>query len=213
MGNLGGLLTVKATGPSGVDSIAVKIAGTNATAGAITAYLASNPDSAGFDRILQHESQMTHFDAQGEPKKSFDNGYGMCQLTNPVPSYEQCWNWKMNVDGGLALFAAKRQAAIRYLSQNGRSFTDDQATREAVARWNGGAYHVWSSDKNAWIRNPAVLCDSKTGNIGWDVTKPANQGQSEATLHARDAAKYRHGPGPSDAWGYFGVCYADQILS
>jgi len=82
-----------------------------------------------------------------------------------------------------------------------------------VSRWNGGAYHVWSNAQNAWVRNPTVLCDSKTGNIGWDMTKPDNSGKSEAALHQRDAGKYRHAPGASDSWGYFGVCYADRLLS
>jgi hypothetical protein len=213
LGNLGGLLTVKVSGPGGTDSITVNIAGTNPSAGQVVAYLAAKADSGGFDKILQHESKMRHFDARGAPVKSFDNGYGMCQMTNPRPTYEQCWNWQMNVDCGLALFAAKRQAAIRYLSQNGRTFTEDQASREAIARWNGGSYHVWDGTKNAWVRNPVILCDTKTGNIGWDITKPSNQGQNEAALHARDAAKYAHRPGANDAWGYFGVCYADQILS
>jgi hypothetical protein len=213
VGGLGGVLTVTVRGPGGQATASVQIAGTNPAAEAILAYLASQPDSAGFDRILQHETQMMHFDSKGQPRASFDCGFGMCQLTTPAPTFEQCWSWKLNIDAGLALYAAKRQAASHYLSQNGRVFTADQLTRETVARWNGGAYHVWSSAQNAWIRNPAVLCDSKTGNIGWDMTKPDNCGKNEAALHQRDAGKYRHAPGASDSWGYFGVCYADRLLS
>jgi hypothetical protein len=213
VGGLGGVLTVTVSGPSGKAAASVQIAGTNPAADQILAYLASQAGSAGFDKILQHETQMTHFDSKGQPRASFDSGFGMCQLTIPAPSFEQCWSWKLNIDAGLALYAAKRQAASKYLSQNGRVFTADQLTRETVARWNGGAYHVWSSAQNAWIRNPAILCDSKTGNIGWDMTKPDNSGKSEAALHQRDAAKYRHPPGASDRWGYFGVCYADRLLS
>jgi hypothetical protein len=210
---LGGTLTVTVTGPGGNATASVQIAGANPATADILAYLATRPDSAGFEKILQHETQMTHFDPKGEPRASFDSGFGMCQLTIPAPSFEQCWNWKLNVDAGLALYAAKRQAATRYLSQKGRTFTADQLLHETVARWNGGPYHVWNSSQNAWIRNPAVLCDSKTGNIGWDLTKPENQGKNEAALHQRDAAKYRHAPGPGDCWGYFGICYADRILS
>jgi hypothetical protein len=210
---LGGTLTVTVTGAGGKATASVQIAGANPPAAEIVAYLATRPDSAGFDKILQHETQMTHFDLKGQPRASFDSGFGICQLTMPAPSFEQCWSWKLNIDAGLALYAAKRQAAARYLSQNGRAFTDDQLLRETVARWNGGPYHVWSSAQNAWIRNPVILCDSKTGNIGWDMTKPANSGKNEATLHQRDAAKYRHAPGAADGWGYFGVCYADRLLS
>jgi hypothetical protein len=210
---LGGTLTVNVTGFGGQAAISVQIAGANPAAADILAYLATRPDSAGFEKILQHETQMTHFDPKGQPRASFDSGFGMCQLTIPAPSFEQCWSWKLNVDAGLALYAAKRQAAARCLSQKGRAFTDDQLIRETVARWNGGGYHVWSSAQNAWIRNPAVLCDAKTGNIGWDMTKPDNRGKSEAALHLRDAAKYRHAPGAGDCWGYFGICYADRLLS
>jgi hypothetical protein len=210
---LGGALTVSVAGPGGRASISVRIAGTDPAAADILAHLATRPDSAGFDKILQHETQMTHFDSKGQPRASFDSGFGMCQLTIPAPSFEQCWNWKLNIDAGLALYAMKRQAAVRYLSQNGRTFTDDQLTRETIARWNGGPYHVWGSAQQAWIRNPDILCDSKTGNIGWDLTKPENRGKSEGALHQRDAAQYRHPPGQNDCWGYFGVCYADRLLS
>jgi hypothetical protein len=210
---LGGWLTVEASGPAGTHSIKVKLAGTNPTAEELLLHLANTPESAGFDRILTHETRMEHFDPQGDPKCSFDKGYGMCQLTNPVPSYEQCWNWKLNVNCGVALFAEKRRSAMRYLSQNGRTFSDEQLRRESVSRWNGGAYHVWSAEQNKWIRNPAILCDTQTHNIGWDLTNPANRGKDEAALHKRDALKYRHKPGPADAWGYFGVCYADRILA
>ena len=63
---------------------------------------------AGFDKIIDHEAKFKHFNAQNEPIKSFDDSYGMCQLTTPTPSFEQIWNWKNNVDGGLALFASSR---------------------------------------------------------------------------------------------------------
>ena len=210
--NLGGLLTVGIDTAAGREEISVRIVGKNPTAGDITAYLASKAGSAGFDKILQHESDLLHFDSDGEPKVSADKGYGLCQLTDPAPSYEECWNWKLNIDCGLALYATKRAAAQRYLAQSGRSYNDDQLLRETVARWNGGAYHVWNGKQKKWIRNPAILCDSKTGNIGWDMLNPDNKGKSELALHERDASKYSHPRGSNEAWGYFGVCYADRVL-
>jgi hypothetical protein len=209
--NYGGTLTLRVTAGTDSGSITVKIQGTNPSASEALAYLASKPGSDGFDKIVQHESKFRHFTAQGEPLKSFDNGYGMCQLTNPVPAFEQVWNWKHNIDAGLALFATKRAAAIQYLSQNGRAYTEDQVRYEAVCRWNGGSYHVWDSHLSRWVRNPNVLCDSGTGNIGWDMTDPANKGKSETELHQRDSGSYSRRP--QDAhWKYFGVCYADAIL-
>ena len=74
----------------------------------------------------------------------------MCQLTNPTPSFEQVWNWKRNVDGGLALFARKRTStsAITYLSESGRNYSPERLQRESVCRWNGGRYHEWDADKS-----------------------------------------------------------------
>ncbi len=210
--NLGGTLMVRAQAGTDTATIAVKIQGTNPAAADVIAYLASKPGAAGFDKILAQESKFRHFNAGNAPIKSFDNGFGMCQLTTPAPSFEQAWNWKCNIDGGLALFGQKRNGAIAYLSQGGRSYTDDQLKYETVCRWNGGSYHVWDANADAWKRKPNILCDSKTGNIGWDMMDAQNKGKDEAALHSRDAGKYAKGPAPGAHWMYSGVCYADHVL-
>ncbi|MDR3454333.1 MAG: hypothetical protein P4L96_16310 [Rhodoferax sp.] len=210
--NLGGTLTVRAQAGTDTATITVKIQGTNPVAADVIQYLASTPSSAGFDKILAQESKFRHFNAGNEPVKSFDNGFGMCQLTTPPPSFEQVWNWKLNVDGGLALFGKKRSGAIAYLSQSGRSYTDDQLKYETVCRWNGGSYHVWDANAGAWKRKPNILCDSKSGNIGWDMTDAQNKGKTEAALHNRDSGKYAKGPAAGAHWMYSGVCYADHVL-
>jgi len=84
--DLGGVLTVEATSGVGSASVSVKIKGTNPLSSAVTTYVQLSHGS-GFDKILAHESKMQHFNATGEPVKSFDNGYGMAQLTSPAPSY------------------------------------------------------------------------------------------------------------------------------
>lgn len=208
--NLGGNLAVQVTGPGGSAHCPVRIKGTNPTAAEVTQFLASQPNSTGFDLILNHESHMKHFNAHGEPIKSFDHGYGMSQLTNPPPTYEQAWNWKLNIAAGLTLFQAKQASAIAYLSQNNRTYTQDQLIRETICRWNGGSYHVWNGQ--AWVRPTNILCDSRTGNIGWDLNNSANTGQTEAQLHSRDSGSYGSPPGASAHWRYFGVCYADQLM-
>lgn len=209
--NYGGKLTVSVTAGGDTAAITVKVQGTNPSSAEAKSYLASKPGSDGFDAIIHHESKFQHFNKQGEPVTSFDNGYGMCQLTTPTPSFEQVWNWQRNIDGGLALFNQKRNEAIRYLSQSNRTYTEDQLRYEAVCRWNGGSYHVWDATANKWVRNPNVLCDSATGNIGWDMTDPANTGKSEADLHRRDSGTYSSRPAGAH-WRYYGVCYADAIL-
>src|SRR5690242_16940349 len=125
--NLGGRLHVKVTDANGKSAhISVSVVGSQPDKATVESYLASRPDSAGFDKILIHETDMQHFGANGDPKKSFDDGFGMAQLTNPAPSYEQVWNWKMNVDAGLELFLSKRNLAVSYLSENNRTYTSDQ---------------------------------------------------------------------------------------
>src|SRR5262245_1558699 len=143
--NRGGTLTVRAAAGGTSASISVRVRGINPDAADVIQYLSTKANSAGFDRIIQHESKFKHFDASGEPVESFDGGYGMCQLTFPAPTFEQVWNWKLNADGGLRLFEQKRAAAIRYLTQNNRPYTADQLTRETICRWNGGAYHEWDA--------------------------------------------------------------------
>jgi hypothetical protein len=165
--NLGGRLTVQVTGASGSAQLVVQIKGTNPTRADVIQFLSQQPNSTGFERILDHESHMQHFKANGEPIKSFDGGYGIAQLTNPSPSYEQAWNWKLNIAVGLALYQTKQASAIVHLSQNHRSYTQDQLIRETICRWNGGTYHVWSG--KAWTRPSNIVCDTQTGNIGWDM--------------------------------------------
>ncbi|HVN19025.1 MAG TPA: hypothetical protein VMU05_09645 [Dongiaceae bacterium] len=208
--NFGGTLTVRVTASNQTATVTVTIKGTNPNSADVTSFLATKPNSDGFDKIIQHETHCRHFNASGEPIKSFDNGYGMCQLTSPVPSYEQVWNWKMNVEGGLSLFASKRQTATTYLSQSSRTFTADQLRYETVCRWNGGSYHEWDGAK--WVRHSNILCDSQTGNIGWDMTDSENTGKTEAQLHARDKGSYSSPPDANAHWKYSGVCYADSVL-
>ena len=215
---LGGTLVVTAaakdaTNASITTTVTVRILGDNPSATDVNAYLATKPDGAGFDRIVQKESQYKHFRQSGEPVKSFDAGYGLCQLTTPKPAYAQVWNWKLNIDGGLDLFRVKRLSAIAYLSQAGRTYTPDQLKYEAVCRWNGGAYHEWDAKALAWVRPSHILCDSRTGNIGWDMNDADNTGKTEADLRKRDSASYSSPPAAGSHWRYYGVCYADRMLA
>jgi hypothetical protein len=212
IGNVGGILTIRADANKTNATISVKVKGTNPSAAEVAQYLATKANSAGFDDIIAHESKFKHFNASNEPVKSFDNGYGMCQLTTPAPTFDQVWNWKLNVDGGLKLFEQKRSIAIAYLSQDNRAYTNDQLKYEAVCRWNGGSYHKWDAKAGQWVRPSNILCDSKTGNIGWDMDKSENKGKTEEELHKRDSGSFSAPPAPGANWKYSGVCYADRIL-
>jgi len=209
--NLGGTLSVTVKTGSGSASLSLKLVGTNPTDTAVKSYLATKADSDGFFKILSHETKCKHFSTSGEPVKSFDHGYGICQLTNPKPTFEQTWNWKLNIDAGLELFKAKRNLAISYLTQANRTYTTDQLRYETVCRWNGGKYHEWDEGAKQWMRPAVILCDSKTGNIGWNLTSPNNKGKNETALRARDQGSYSSRPNGAD-WQYLGVCYADRVL-
>jgi len=202
---------VKAEANKKTATILVKIKGSNPSPVEVCHYLANRPNSSGFDQIIEHESKFKHFGPDNEPPKSFDNGYGICQLTIPPPSFEQLWNWKLNLDGGLKLFETKRLAAIIYLSQDNRTCTSDQLTHEAVCRWNGGSYRDWDKKSGQWVRPTNILCDLRTGNIGWDMNDPDNAGKTEAELHQRDGSSYSKRPCGAK-WKYSGVCYADRVL-
>lgn len=45
-------------------------------------------------KIYKQESTNRQFYSDEFPLVSFDNGYGLGQLTVPEPTYEQTWNWK-----------------------------------------------------------------------------------------------------------------------
>ena len=208
--NRGGRLTVTATAGAASATIGINIAGTNPSVADVMAFLNSRPNSDGFGAILAHETNTIHF-RNNVPLKSGDSGYGICQLTNPAPTFEQVWNWTSNIDAGLSLFGVKRSAAVTFLSQSGRTFTDDQLRFETVCRWNGGPYHRWDETAQTWVRNPNILCDTQARNVGWDMTDTANAGNTEATLRRRDRP-YKV-PRPQGAhYSFFGVCYADRVL-
>lgn len=54
-------------------------------------------ESAIARKIFKQESKYHHFYSDEMPLVSFDNGYGLGQATQPVPTYEQAWNWKKHV--------------------------------------------------------------------------------------------------------------------
>ena len=95
---------------------------------------------------------------------------------------------------------------------NDQAATGDQLTREAVCRWNGGAYHQWDAKAGKWVRLSNILCDSATGNIGWDTNDAENTGKGEAELHKRDRGAYSAPPAAGAHWKYSGICYADRVL-
>ncbi|MBK4716681.1 MULTISPECIES: hypothetical protein [Tenebrionibacter/Tenebrionicola group] len=211
---LGGNLSVSVKIGEITISRNIKISGQNPTEADVASYMATLEGGENLLKLARHETHIKHFiNSDGQPILSFDNGYGMTQATNPPPDYNTVWNWKANVNAGRDLFQQKLNDARRYLSQHG-NFTEEMVERDAIAMWNGGHYYKWDSTKNSWVRKYNHLCDSTTGNIGWNMNRPENAGQTEQQLHVRDQPTYRLGGNGQSAehpWVYSGLCYADTV--
>lgn len=208
--DMGGVLLVRVTAGQEHASVRLTVYGTNPSAAELRTYIRAQPNNEDFEAIVNHETRGLNFTARGEPKVSFDGGYGISQLTAPPPTLAQCWNWKRNVDGGLALLGVKRRNATAYLGAHG-SYTHTQLRLETVARWNGGAYHQW--DGSAWVRPANIICAPGTGNIGWDTNISVNSGLTTQELLRRDRATFSNPRTPNRHWRYTGICYADALVS
>jgi hypothetical protein len=212
---LGGTLTVSVKISEKTFRRSVRILGTNPSEEKIRSYIATFEEIPGFDRIVLKESKYKQFiNADREPIVAFDGGYGLTQLTNPKPKYNEAWDWKANIRAGVELYRAKRKECKNYLAggKNGkRSYTEEQLELETWCLWNSGRYHVWDEKNKKWIRDPRILDDNQTANIGWDITRPENKGKSEEELHNRDKDEYSKPPTDKSSWRYSGIVYADHI--
>lgn len=93
--------------------------------------------------------------------------------------------------------------------------TGSSGMNQYISLWNGGFYYKWDEQTRDWVRQYNHLCDSTTGNIGLNMNRPENAGQSEAQLHIRDQPTcWRGTAGQSthNRWVYSGLCYADTVF-
>lgn len=213
---IGGALTVEVKAGEELFKRTVYIKGKNPSESQLKQFVATLDGAQGFEKILLHEALGKNFiNADGEPVVAFDKGYGLTQMTNPAPTYEQVWNWKENVRAGMTLYKQKRAEAKKYLEKKGKtSYTEAQLQAETYSRYNGGNYHEWSETEKNWKRKSNLLCDDETGNIGWDTAEKVNKDKTEAELHKRDQDKYGQGKAgqtKEHKWMYTGICYADHV--
>lgn len=213
---LGGKLTVTVKAGKQTLVRTVTIEGQNPTLEQVSTYMGGLEGLESFDKLLAQETQSKHFiELDGHPVVSFDQGYGITQMTNPAPSYEQVWDWKANILGGATVYREKMADARRHLGKGDRAYTDEQLLRETFSRYNGGFYHEWDAGAETWVRRKNLLCDTVAGNIGWDTGKQKNEGKTESELRERDKETYqkgREGQTEEHVWSYTGVCYADHVL-
>lgn len=208
---IGGTLTVKVIAGKKIFKRSIYIRAKNPVEADVKIFLATIDNVKGFEKLLAQESKFKNFiNADNQPVVAFDGGYGLTQMTTPAPTFVQVWNWKENIKGGASLYRSKQLTAKTYLSKDNRTYTEEQLKLETWSRWNGGPYHVWDEKEKLWIRNPNILADSTTGNIGWDMTTDENKGKTESELHERDKDEYKKPPAKR-LWKYSGVCYADHL--
>lgn len=124
-------------------------------------------------KIFLQESHYRQFYSDEMPLVSFDNGYGIGQITNPIPNYVTAWNWKEHVKTVMNIFLPdKRKKAKGYLSQHGvDSYTQEQYDTETMAYYNGaGRYFIWDDNTQKWIEDDTKICDPNS-NRSWNASE------------------------------------------
>lgn len=212
---IGGTLTVSVEAGTDKFMRTVTILGQQPNTERVKLYLKEKNSSA-LEKFIKQESNFKHFiNLDSEPIVAGDKGYGLTQITNPPPNFSQVWSWKNHLDAAIEIFDKKKAAAKKFLDSGGKdSYTQEMLDLETLCMWNGGKYHEWNEDSKKWQRKKDILCDSQTGNIGWDMDVSANNEKSEADLHDRDKEQYKKmksGQTAENPWIYTGVCYADHI--
>lgn len=155
-------------------------------------------------KIFTQESRYRQFYSDNEPLTSFDNGYGLGQLTNPAPTYEQIWSWKDHVTEILdKRIPWHRKRAKKYLEEF-KNYTQEMLDLETLASYNGWSqqqhYWNWNSSTNKWEVNSDVVCDPDQSNKGW-------MKNSDSKNYSLDDFRKSSKTKPI----YTGRCYAEHI--
>jgi hypothetical protein len=170
----------------------------------LDSYKSAHPHEAELaKKIFKQETRFSHFFSDGEPLVSFDNGYGLGQATNPIPTFEQVWNWKKHVEYIVTVvIKEKRVLAKNYLNNHG-GYTDDDLDMETLVFYNGANYHylIWDRVSKKWKENTYILCDSEQSNAGWDISQESNRNKTIDQLRKGKGGKPK----------YTGRCYAEHI--
>ena len=131
---IGGNISLKAKDSTGTKALfAFQIRGNNPSERAVRNYIGNKPWFA--KAIARNEAgvQNGHYYCQfneiGEegsnyitnikhtPNRSSDRmGWGIFQITNPIPSNAELWNWQKNVDKGKSIIQSKLEAAKSYFN-------------------------------------------------------------------------------------------------
>jgi len=187
----GGTMTLTYSGAAS-GSYQFTIKGTNPNQQIIKSYISSKTSLWYAIPMAIQESSLMQFLTDGTPKCSYDNGFGLYQITSyPIASYQQIYSWKANVDDALrrmnnnVVSASNKMTAYRQLANvyNGGkalpvptrveglcTFVDggSKSFEDAVAikSYNGntlGTYCAWKSTE--WGFNPLNNLKSNYVNL------------------------------------------------
>lgn len=155
-------------------------------------------------KIFTQESRYRQFYSDNQPLTSFDNGYGLGQITNPIPTYKQIWSWKEHVNEILnKIIPWHRKRAKKYLDEHG-NYTQEMLDLETLASYNGWShaqhYWDWNSSQKKWVINSNVICDPDQSNKGWLVNEKNKNDSLEELRKSKDTKPI-----------YTGRCYAEHI--
>lgn len=205
---LGGNLIVKVKSGSIVFVRKIVVLGKNPSREKVISEIDLYPDKNNGNlakKIFTQESRYRQYYSDNAPLVSFDNGYGLGQLTNPTPSYEQIWNWKSHVSEVVKKrIPSARTTAKNYLDKH-PGYTQEQCDLETLAAYNGipkkQRYHNWSETDKKWVVNENIICDPDQSNKGWMMTEEENKDKKLPDLKSNKKSK------PI----YTGRCYAEHI--
>jgi hypothetical protein len=195
-------------------TIVFYIRGTNPSAGAIQGYANTLGNVPWFFMaVVQQESRTLNFrTADKLPLQSFDNGFGLMQLTNsPTPDYNSIFNWKRNVEMGLQKIHDKQDAATGWVNrQRGQCiqelaaqcpliptttdancvFSDQSGSTKtfvdavAIKMYNGAVAHYVAGDntRHVWKVNGGMFAPISRNRSG--------KGRRKLSLSGRATCRY-----------------------
>jgi hypothetical protein len=192
-GNVTARWTIVATKESG--EITFNILGKSPTKNVIMNYIGSHSSLWYAKNIAAQESYGgTQFRADGYPLPSSadDNGYGIYQITDPTPTYNEVWNWKANVNKGIQILNQKTAAAVKWMTvqraqakqQTGREqpVTDEKVGRNCFFSDSGPRNitdAVAIKQFNGAVRN---YCSWDNNNSKWNFNRVNNRGENYVQL-------------------------------
>uniref|UniRef100_A0AC35FTB4 Transglycosylase SLT domain-containing protein n=1 Tax=Panagrolaimus sp. PS1159 TaxID=55785 RepID=A0AC35FTB4_9BILA len=172
-------------------TINFEILGKNPTASSAMDYIQSESSLWYAQYIAYHESvgyqQFGYKVKTGYPTKSYDDGYGIFQITNPLPTCDNLWNWQSNCDAGITILSQKNAEATIWITRQRNQAREDTGNdvpvpckivekcvfkdtgstpiddAETIKRFNGGYYCGWNRTKKCWYFNEV----SSTTNVNY----------------------------------------------